>query len=112
MVLTKRSSESVVEIAKTFPALLMVSYVFGIVPSLLYAFMMELWFHNRLNEKWGFALTILVSLLLGFLCGFFVFALSEPFSKGTASDMLRLAVIGTLVGLAIGIYLARPRRAE
>lgn len=111
MLTTSRASESVGEVVKAFPIFLMVSYVFGIVPSLLYAGIMELWFCNKLNEKLGCILTILFSVLLGFLSGFIVFVFSKPFTKGTASDMLHIAGIGALVGLVIGIYLARRCRA-
>ena len=103
MLTTSRASESVGEVVKAFPIFLMVSYVFGIVPSLLYAGIMELWFCNKLNEKLGCILTILFSVLLGFLSGFIVFVFSKPFTKGTASDMLHIAGIGALVGLVIGI---------
>lgn len=108
ILLTSRTPETFTEIVKTLPIFLLISYAFGIVPSLLYAFAIELWFRNKPHRQLNFALTALVSLLLGTLSGFFVFVLSAVFTAGSTSDLLRFVGIGSMVGLMIGVCLA-PR---
>ncbi len=100
------TSDSLTDIILGFPAFLGFSYVFGIIPSLLYAFMMEIWFRKKLHEKLGISATVLFSLLLGSLAGLSVFILSKTFTQGSASDMRKFIGIGSLTGIISGLGLA------
>jgi hypothetical protein len=111
ILLMGHTPESLTEILRTLPIFLLISYIFGIVPSLLYAFVIEAWFHNKLQWQSSIILTVLVSLLLGALSGLCVFVLSAVFTTGSTFDLLRFIGIGCLVGLIIGVCLAPRCRA-
>jgi uncharacterized membrane protein YjfL (UPF0719 family) len=98
-------SEGFFEIVRAFPIFLLVAYGFGIVPSAVYAVIMEAWFYNQLNERYGLGLTICMSSLSGLILGLSICALSTRFTQAGILDYLRFAGIGLTVGLALGYFI-------
>jgi hypothetical protein len=95
--------ESPVELLKELPLFIVVSYAFGIVPSLLYTLIMETWFYNGFHIRFALGWTVAVSLLLGILSGGLICFITSKFTQSL--DILRFSVIGALVGFLIGIGL-------
>lgn len=101
-----RHSESLVETAKAIPIFLLVAYGLGIFPSLIYTLIMEIWFHKKLNERFGLAWTVCLSSLSGFIAGLSICALSTKLTQPTTLDYLRFSGIGFVVGIVLGYCVA------
>jgi hypothetical protein len=88
-----------------FPFFLVFAYLYGIVPSVVYAAVMEFWFKKRFHiHKYGLLSTAAVSATLGLGAAFLI----QLVIQGT--KISSLLPIGTLVGLMVGLYLARRCR--
>ena len=96
--------ESPVELLKELPLFIVVSYAFGIVPSLLYTLIMETWFYKGFHIRFALGWTVAVSLLMGVLSGGLICFITSKFTQSL--DILRFSAIGALVGFLIGIGLA------
>jgi hypothetical protein len=103
MVPGDRASEWYMLIAGFFPFMLF-AYSFGIIPSVIYALAMELWFHARLHERCGLVCTIGVSGLLGLGAGLAAGWSAIWMGILTSPDDFNFAAIGTVVGLLLGFY--------
>lgn len=85
-----------------FPVGLFYGYLFGIIPSALYAAILELWIAIKGHQKCGAVVTILISSLLGLLSGYFVFLLSHHLTQGSSQDLNYLSGIGLQTGVGAG----------
>lgn len=110
LTISNYSTQSFAEEVKAFPIFLAVVYAFALIPSLLYALTMELWFGGNFHRRLGVVVTTIVSLLAGLLAGGCIYLISLNYTKGSSVDMLRLAVIGAVVGIILGGYLAYRTR--
>jgi len=106
LLISSRTHESLSEILKAFPVFLIVAYTIGIVPSVFYALTMEIFFRSKLHQRFGFPLAIFVSALSGLMSGLCIHMISADYTQASGFDILRLAAIGSLVGLIIGFYIA------
>lgn len=89
-----------------FPVMLFYAYVFGIIPSVVYALVMETWIRLKGHQKFGVFLTVLISSLLGLLSGYAVFFLSRPLTQGSSADLKWLMGIGIQTGVSAGFLIA------
>jgi hypothetical protein len=100
-----KSSEWYMIIAGFIP-LLFFFYLLGIIPSVIYALGMELWFFAHLRERCGLICTVAVSGLLGFVAGLGGAWSGIWFGFLTRPDDVSLARLGIVVGLLVGFYVA------
>jgi len=92
-----------------FIPLLMFAYAFGIIPAIIYAGVMELWFHFGLRSRLGLLCTVGLSGLLGLGAGFLSGWVGIWLGFLTHPDDYRLAKIGAMVGLLIGYYVEKKQ---
>ena len=97
-------SDTLVDRIMFFPFFLVFAYLYGILPTAAYAAVMELWFTQRLHIRCGLLGTTVVSSLLGLGAGFLIQLMAQ------GAKISSLLPIGALVGLVIGLYLARKSR--
>ncbi|MCG3150698.1 MAG: hypothetical protein PCFJNLEI_04189 [Verrucomicrobiae bacterium] len=102
MLLVCRPSNSLPEMLVGFPLLIAYAYAFGIVPSLLYAGLMEIWFGLKLDRRCGSVATVIFSGLLGAASGFSIQLVTTQATGG-----LPLVSVGGIVGLGVGVILRR-----
>lgn len=81
---------------RAFRGYLLVAYVFAILPSLVYAFVMERWLKRRSVGDRAVVGTTVLSTLLGLAAGYAVHLASEA----------PVTLIGALVGLILGAILS------
>ena len=105
-------SDGIIGFILGIPALLFFAYLFGILPSLLYALIMEILFSYNFHNKLSFLLTVSTSTLLGLLSGYCVFFLSQSFTQGSAPDLRKLIGVGISVGIIMGFVLACCMRRQ
>jgi len=84
-----------------FPAFLLFAYGYGIIPSLVYAGAMEVWFRKGFHDKLGLASTMVFSGLLGVIAGFGIQLLVQ------GVGVTYLLFVGLAVGLMVGFYVGR-----
>ena len=92
-----------------FVPLLFFFYIFGIVPSAIYAFAMELWFSARLRERCGLICTSAVSGIFGCAAGFAGAWSGIWLGFLTRPDDLSFARLGLVVGLLVGFYVSHKQ---
>ena len=94
-----RTAPTVHETIWTFPFFLLFAYGFGIVPSSVYALIMEFWFSTGFHRRCGPLCTVALSLSLGGICGFFI----QIFVF--ANGVTYMLPVGAIVGLIVGWWL-------
>lgn len=104
---TRSSSDDLTTLILGFPILVLASYAFGIWPSVLYAFLMEIWFGKNLHFRLGLLATTVFSGILGAAAGFAI----QIFPVQDAG-FTYFITIGGIVGLIIGFFLCRYSRRE
>ena len=102
IVITRSTSDSLLDAALGFPIFVLTAYAFAILPSMLYAFLMEVWFEKNLHSRIGLLATVAFSAVLGATAGFAIqtVALQE-------SGFTYFVSVGGIVGLIIGFFLFR-----
>jgi len=96
-----RTADDVLHLIFGFPAFLIFAYAYGIVPSTVYAAVMEVWFRRGYHYRYGLASTVILSALLGLGAGFGI----QLAVQGTGTTYFLL--VGLVVGLMIGFYVGR-----
>lgn len=96
-------SDSIGDRIVLLPIFIVTVYCFGLLPSFVYALIMDIWIRNNIHKKVGRFFTIVFSTLLGGLSGLFVFILSQPYTQATTSDYKMFLEIGCLVGAFMGV---------
>ena len=79
-----------------FGGYLVFAYVFGILPSLVYAFIMERWLKRRSVGHRSLVATIALSAFVGLVAGYAIHLASEA----------PVTLLGALVGLVLGVILS------
>ena len=88
-----------------FPVFLGFSYLFGILPSAVYAGILELWFEKGYLRRYGLGMTVVVSGFVGAGAGLCVQVLSHWFTQSNEAGFL--TVLGSVAGALIGLCLAK-----
>jgi hypothetical protein len=102
VIITQSTSDSLTEKLLGFPFFVFTAYAYGILPSMLYSFLMEVWFGMRLHLRFGRLATILFSALLGAGAGFLIqTVIIQEIKYGY------FIPIGGIVGLIVGFFLFR-----
>lgn len=107
IVITRSTSDSLATVILGFPMFVMLAYAFGILPSILYAFLMELWFEKNLHSRCGLLATMIFSGILGAAAGYAI-QIFPVQDKG----FTYFITIGGIVGLIVGSFLFRYSRGQ
>lgn len=102
IIITRSTSDSLSGILLGFPFFVMTAYAFGILPSILYAFLMEVWFEKNLHSRIGLLATVVFSAILGAGSGFSIQAVALQ-----ETGFTYFTSIGGIVGLIVGLFLFR-----
>jgi len=89
--------------------LVMFSYMFGIIPAILYTVAMELWFRFGLRARCGLICTIGLSAFLGAVAGFLSAGIGVLIGFLIPMDCGHFALIGAVIGLLVGFYVGRKQ---
>jgi hypothetical protein len=95
-----------VVIFPTFLFMVVVGYLFSIIPSLIYTSVMEVWFRSGLRARFGLSCTAAFSSLLGTGAGFLACAIGTWLGPLISFDCRNFALIGGTCGLVVGFYVA------
>jgi hypothetical protein len=101
--------EPIHDVVLGFFPLLILAYAFSIVPSLLYALVMEVWFRSGLRARFGCFCTAGFSSLLGAGGGFLACAIGIWLGPLISFDRGHFALIGAVAGLLVGFYVGRKQ---
>ena len=105
--------DSLIESVIAFPigcvGLLFFAYLFSATPSLIYTLVMEVWYRAGLNARFGYFCTAGLSSLLGAGAGFLVASIGVWLGFLTSPDCAPLTVLGAIVGLLSGFYVAKKQ---
>ena len=91
--------KGILEAIAWIPSYLVFAYLFATIPSILYAWTMELWFQRRLHHRFGSIATISFSAAVGTVVGAFLNIFLQ--------FQLPLCLCGGSVGALIGLYVTR-----
>lgn len=91
-----------------FLPMLFFAYLFAIIPSCLYAAVMELWFRLRLRTRFGLFCTVALSSFLGAGGGFLACAIGTWLGPLIGEDFREYVRNGVVVGLLVGFYVGSP----
>jgi hypothetical protein len=89
--------------------LVMFSYMFGIIPAILYTVAMELWFQFGLRARCGLLCTVGLSAFLGAVAGYLSAGIGAWLGFLIPMDCRHFALIGAVIGLLIGFYVGRKQ---
>ena len=92
-----------------FPVMVMFAYIFGIIPAIIYAIAMELWFHWSLLGRFGLFCTAGWSGSLGALAGYFSAAIGSGLGFLIPLDCYYFMYRGAAIGLLVGFYVGRKQ---
>jgi hypothetical protein len=88
---------------------LIFAYFFSAVPSVLYTFVMEVWFRSGLHARFGLFCTAGLSSLLGTGAGLLACAIGIWFGHLIGESFGNFALIGAVVGLLVGLYVGKKQ---
>jgi hypothetical protein len=109
VMLAADKSDSPLDIVLGFFPSLIFFYGFGVIPSLVYGLLMELWFRSRLSARCGLFGSILLSGVLGAGAGFSAAWLGVCSGVLTQIDISFLVRVGAIVGLLLGFYVGQKQ---
>jgi hypothetical protein len=89
--------------------MLIFAYLFGLVPSFLYAVMMELWFRVKLRMRFGLFCTAGLSSFLGAGAGFLACRFGTWCGPLIGEHSREYVLRGAAIGLLVGFYVGRKQ---
>ncbi len=107
-VTTFHMSDGIAIFAASF-MMLVFAYLFSIIPSLIYASVMEVWFRSGLRTRFGLFGTAGLSSLLGMGGGILACVIGTWLGPLIGEDFRNFALIGAVVGLVVGLYIGRKQ---
>jgi hypothetical protein len=108
-IFSSHESETLSVIVVGSLGLVIFSYMFGIIPAILYTVAMELWFQFGLRARCGLLCTVGLSAFLGALAGYLSAGIGAWLGFLIPSDCRHFALIGAVIGLSVGFYVGRKQ---
>lgn len=105
-------SETILSTLAGFLPLLFFACLFGLIPSLVYALAMEIWFRSRLRRRFGLFCTVGFSSFLGAGAGFLATAIGALLGFLFLSDCPHFSLVGAVIGLSVGFNVGRKQTSS